>query len=102
MDVPVLSTFVHFGNVENSVTRSKSAPAAALRNVIRNETRKLQWPSKRILRRWYNFTERVFEQHQKTVKLLTTQETRRAWREPELKLHLPKDAYDVFLHIFED
>ena len=102
MDVPVVSTFVHFGNVENSVTRSKSAPAAALRNVIRTETRKLQWPSKRILRRWYNFTERVFEQHQKTVKLFTTQESRRAWIEPKLKLHLPKEAYDVFLHIFED
>ena len=98
MDVPVVSTFIHFGNVDKSVTRSKSAPAAALRNVIRTETRHLG-PSKRILRRWYNFTERVLEQHHETVKLLTTQESRRAWLKPKLRLHLPKDAYDV-LSIF--
>ena len=102
MDVPVVSTFVQFGNVDNSVTRSKSAPATALRNVIRTGARKLQWPSKRILRRWYNITERVLEQHHETVKLLATQESRRAWLKPKLRLHLPKDAYDVFLYIFED
>ena len=102
MDVPVVSTFIHFGNVDNSVTRSKSAPATALRNVLRTEAGKLQWPSKRILRRWYNFTERVLEQHHETVKVLTTQEARHAWLEPKLRLHLQKEAYDVFLHIFED
>ena len=102
MDVPVVSTFVQFGNVDNSVTRSKSAPATALRNVIRTEAGKLQWPSKGILRRWYNITERVLEQHHETVKVLTTQEARHAWLEPKLRLHLQKDAYDVFLHIFED
>ena len=101
MDVPVVSTFVHFGNVNNSVARSKSAPPTVWRDVIRSDARQLK-PSKRILRRWYCFTERVLERHYETVKVLTTHESRRAWLEPKLRLHLPKDAYDVFLHIFED
>ena len=100
MDIPVVSTFVHFGNVSNNVIRSNSAPPTIWRNVRRGE--KHQWPSKRILRRWYCFTERVLERHYETVKVLTTQESRRAWLEPKLKLILPKPAYDVILHIFED
>ena len=99
MDLPVVSTFVHFGNVSHGA-RSKSAPPSVWRNVRRSE--KHQWPSKRILRRWYCFTERVLERHYETVKVLTTHESRRAWLEPKLRLHLPKAAYDVFLHIFED
>ena len=34
--------------------------------------------------------------------MLTIYESRRAWLEQKLRLHLPKEAYDVFLHIFED
>jgi len=102
MDVPGMSTFVQFSNVNNSITQSKSAPATTLQNVIRTEAGNNQWPSKRILRRWYNITERVLEQHHETVKLLATQESRHAWLKPKLRLHLPKDAYDVFLCIFED
>ena len=99
MDLPIVSTFVHFGNVSN-VARSKSAPPTVWRNVPRGE--KLQWPSKRILRRWFCYTERLLEREYETVKVLTAHESRRAWLEPKLRLHLPKDAYDVFLHIFED
>ena len=57
---------------------------------------------KRVLRRWYFFIERLLEQHYDTEKLLATHESRRAWLEPKLRLHLPKEAYDVFLYIFED
>ena len=102
MDLPVVSTFVHFRHVKNIATRCKSAPATILRDVIREEARKREWPSTRILRRWYCFTERLLEQHYHTGKLLATHESRRAWLEPKLRLHLPKDAYDVFLYIFED
>ena len=83
------------------VARSKSAAPTVWRNVRRSE--KHPWPSKRILRRWYCFTERVLEREYESAKVLTTtHESRRAWLEPKLRLHLPKDAYDVFLHIFED
>ena len=102
MDLPVVSTFVHFRHVKNIATRCKSAPATILRDVIREEARKREWPSTRILRRWYCFTERLLEQHYHTGKLLATHESRRAWLEPKLRLHLPKDAYDVFLYIFKD
>ena len=101
MDVPVVSTFIHFSNVSSSFIRSKSAPPTVWRDVIRSDTIEFK-PSKRILRRWSCYTERLLEQHYETVKVLTTHESRRAWLEPKLRLHLPKPAYDVFLHIFED
>ena len=44
----------------------------------------------------------MLQRHYETVEVLTTHESRRAWLEPKLRLHLPNDAYDVFLHIFED
>ena len=101
MDVPVVSTFIHFSNVSSSFIRSKSAPPTVWRDVIRSDARQLK-PSKRILRRWSCYTERLLEREYETVKVLTTHESRRAWLEPKLKLILPKPAYDVFLHIFED
>ena len=101
MDLPIVSTFVHFGNVNTIVARSKSAPPTVWRDVVRSDARQFK-PSKRILRRWSCYTQRLLEQHHKTVRALTAHESRRAWLEPKLRLHLPKPAYDVFLHIFED
>ena len=75
---------------------------ATLRDAIIRDSSKLQWPSKRVLRRWFCLTERKLQHHHDTQKMLTIYESRRAWLEPKLRLHLPKEAYDVFLHIFED
>ena len=59
-------------------------------------------PSKRIFRRWVCLTKRMLQQHRDAEKLLVALESRQARLEPKLRLTLPKEAYDVFLHIFED
>ena len=83
-----------------------SVDVCAMQDLSKEEQKaneeKLQWHSKRILRQWYNITKRVLEQHHETAKLLISQESQRALLKPRLRLHLPKDAYDVFLYIFED
>ena len=102
MEFPVLFTFIHFSHVKSSFARCKSAPAAVLRDVIHRDSKKLSWPCKRILRRWYCFTERMLQQRNEEERVLATYECRHVWLEPKLRLVLSKEAYDVFLHIFED
>ena len=102
MEFPVLFTFIHFSHVKSSFARCKSAPAAVLRDVIHRDSRKLSWPCKRILRRWYCFTERMLQQRNEEERVHATHERRHVWLEPKLRVVLSKEAYDVFLHIFED
>ena len=90
-----------YGNL--TCTRSQDCLAdSILRDVLHKDFLKARWPSKRILRRWFCFTERKLRQHRDAEKLLITLESRHAWLEPKLRLTLPKEAYDVFLQIFED
>ena len=102
MEFPVLFTFIHFSHVKSSFARCKSAPAAVLRDVIHRDATNLSWPCKRILRRWYCFTERMLQQHSEEERVHATHERRHVWLEPKLRLVLSKEAYDVFLHIFKD
>ena len=84
-------------------TRSQECFANTIASdVLQKDSLEVQWPSKRILRRWFCLTERKLRQHNDTEELLVALEARHARLEPKLRLTLPKEAYDVFLHIFED
>ena len=72
------------------------------RDAMHTNSATVHRPSKRILRRWFCLTKHKLQQHHDTEKLLVALESRQARLEPKLRLTLPKEAYDVFLHIFED
>ena len=44
----------------------------------------------------------MLQQRNEEERVLATYECRHVWLEPKLRLVLSKEAYDLFLHIFEE
>ena len=76
--------------------------ANVIRDALRVQVERAKPPSKRIIRRWFCFTERICQQHCEDVQAREECDASCARLEPRMRIVLPKEALDVFLHIFED